>query len=206
MAVIIFDFDGTIADSRDYFISFIAEQAGKSPLSLQEKHALYGLSLLKIARRLGYHWWSLPGLFINGRRKMGRVMIHVTPFSGMPSVIKKLHAEGHELFIISSNSVKNIRSFLKHNHIRQYFVEVYGGIEVFGKAPMFRQLIRDHQLDISNLICIGDELRDIEAGQSIGARTIAVTWGFAKPSDLVDLKPTAVANKPEELITIIEEI
>jgi phosphoglycolate phosphatase len=198
MAAIIFDFDGTIADSRDYIINFIAKESGRGELSLEEKHALYGMSILSIARRLGYRWWRL--------QKMAHGIINIKPFDGIVGVIKKLHAEGHELFIVSSNSVITIRSFLKRNHIREQFLEVYGGIEIFGKSPIFRQLIGDHNLNSKQVICIGDELRDIEAGQAAGIATIAVTWGFAGHDNLINLKPTAVAEKPEDIITILEEL
>ncbi len=206
MSVIIFDFDGTIADSRDYVINYIAKEANRLPLSLQEKHDLYGLSIIGIARRLDYPWWRLPSLFLKGREKMGRSMGHVKPFDGICEVIKKLHSEGHELFIVSSNSLRNIRSFLKHNHLREQIVEVYGGIEIFGKAPIIRELLNDHSISLNDAMSIGDEKRDLEAAKSVGIRTIAVSWGFASMDDLIDTQPDAVANSPKELLQIINDL
>ena len=77
---------------------------------------------------------------------------------------------------------------------------------MFGKAPMLRQLMHEHHLETKNCLYVGDELRDVEAAQSLELRVIAVTWGFAKQADLADLRPTAMANKPADIITLIENL
>lgn len=204
MSAIIFDFDGTIVDSRNYFIEFIAKQAHKFPLSKEQEELLHGLPLVAVARALGIVWWRLPNLYLKGRRQMDKTIRELKPFDDMPSVIKKLHAEGHELFIVSSNSVKNIRAFLKKHNLREYFIEIYGGVEMFGKASMLHQLLRENNLKINQAISVGDEVRDIEASKSVGVRTVAVTWGFARTANLELLKPTAVAHTPRELLNILE--
>jgi phosphoglycolate phosphatase len=206
MAAIIFDFDGTIADSFDYVAEFLADEAELPPLSEEQKQGLRGRSMIAMARQLGYSWWRLPGLFLKGRRRMGQIMLHVKPFDGMTEVIDKLHAEGHELFIVSSNTVKNVRRFLRHQQLHKYFLEVYGGVGLFGKAPTLRRLLKDQGLKREAAIYIGDELRDVEAAQSLKLPVIAVTWGFARPSDLEALKPTALANEPADLLRILEEL
>jgi phosphoglycolate phosphatase len=206
MASIVFDFDGTIADTRDYFINFLAREAKQLPLSQELTQELHGLSLVQLASTLGFHWWNLPGLYFKGRRHMERAIKDLQPFTGMPMVIKKLHAEGHELFIVSSNSVRNIRVFLKHQNMREYFMEIYGGVEVFGKGSTLRRLIKDNNLVKEQMLCIGDEQRDIQAAKSLGLRTVAVTWGLAREADLSALQPSAIAHEPAELLRVLEDI
>src|SRR5579875_1292550 len=129
MAAIIFDFDGTLADSRDYIINFMVSNAKLTKLTEEELVALHGLSAIAIARRLGYSWWRLPRLYFKGRKRMDRAIHNLEVFKGLMEVIRKLHAEGHQLFIVSSNSVRNIRIFLRRHRLKEYFMEVYGGIE-----------------------------------------------------------------------------
>lgn len=206
MAAIIFDFDGTIADSFDYIADFLAQEAGRGPLTAAEKQELRGRSMAAIGRSFGLSWLKLLRLFFKGRRHMHIAMTQVQPFDGMPEVIGKLHAEGHELFILTSNTVKNVHKFLHNHKLHEYFLEVYGGIGLFGKTPALRRILREQNLEKDNVVSVGDEIRDVQAAQAVGVRVVAVQWGFARPSALAELKPTALAGDPSELLAVLEEV
>lgn len=206
MAAIIFDFDGTISDSFEYIVDFLAEEAQLPPLTADQKRELRGRSMAAIGRKFGLSWWRLLRLFFKGRRNMHEAISKVKPFGGMPDVIKKLHAEGHELFIVSHNTVANVHAFLHHYNLHTFFLEIYGGVGLFGKAPALRKLLKDQKIEKENALYIGDEIRDVQASKSIGLRVITVTWGFARPADLNALRPTASANEPADLIRILEEL
>lgn len=206
VAAIIFDFDGTIADSFDYIAGFLAEEAGQTRLPDQQKKTLRGQPMVAMARQLGHPWWRLFGLFLKGRRQMAASINDVQPFAGVPDVIRKLHAEGHELFVVSSNTVKNIHQFLHHYQLHEYFLEIYGGVGLFGKAPALRRLLKDQKLEKADAVYIGDEIRDVKAAQAIKLRIVAVGWGFARPDDLKALRPTALATDPAGLLKILEEL
>jgi phosphoglycolate phosphatase-like HAD superfamily hydrolase len=205
MAAVIFDFDGTIADSFDYVVGFLASAAGED-LTADQRQQLRGRSMAAIGRRLGLSWVRLLRLFFKGRRDMHQAINHIEPFDDMTDTIQKLHAEGHELFVVSHNTVANIHAFLHHYDLHTYFLQIYGGVGLFGKAPVLRKVLKEQNLEKADALYVGDEIRDVQAAQSIDLRIIAVTWGFARPSDLRDLKPTAVADQPEDLIKILEEL
>ena len=206
MAAIIFDMDGTIADSFDYVADFLAASARRGPLSREEKDALRGMSIASMARTLGIKWWQGPGLIWKGRRRMKHSIKDLRSFSGMPQLIKKLHNEGHELFLVSTNSVRNIRLFMHRQKIHKFFLQIYGGVGIFGKPMALRQLLREHHIDPEHAVYVGDEIRDVEAAKVIGIRAIAVSWGFASRLGLESANPTAMADSPEELLKILEEI
>lgn len=205
MAAIIFDMDGTIANSFDYVSEFLAREAGMWPLEPKVKEGLRRRSMAGMAKRLGHHWWEMPGLFYKGRREMRHIK-NLKPFPGMTEIIHKLHAEGHELFIVSSNSLHNVRDFLHKNDLHTYFLEIYGGVGMFGKAPALRRLLREQNIEVQDAFYIGDELRDIEAAQSINLRVIAVTWGFARHRDLQRAEASGLADTPEDIIRLLEEL
>ena len=131
---------------------------------------------------------------------------HLKPFEGIPEIIKKLHNEGHELFMLSTNSLPNVHHFLDDQKIHKYFLEIYGGVGVFSKAPALRRLLKEQHIQPGDAIYVCDELRDIEAAQSAGVRTVAVSWGFARRRNLVAKRPTALADTPSELMRILEEV
>ncbi|HVV25828.1 MAG TPA: HAD-IA family hydrolase [Candidatus Saccharimonadales bacterium] len=205
MAAIIFDFDGTIADSFDFVADFLADEKGRQHLSELEKQSLRGLSMFAMARRLGHPWWRLLRLLFRGRERMGSVISRIEPFPSIPELVEKLHSEGHELFILTSNTVPNVHKFLHHHKLHTFFLEVYGGIGLFGKARGLRRLLREQQLEPQACVYIGDELRDVQAAQTAGVRVVAVTWGFARPSDLEAQKPTALAHTVDDLMKILED-
>lgn len=204
MAAIIFDFDGTIADSFDYVVAFMAKQAGLSSLDDEQKQRLRGLSMGDIARQLGYHSWDAPMLLFKGRRRMRHAIKHIAPHPGIPEIIQKLHTEGHQLFILSTNSLQNLHRFLHEQNMHKYFLEIYGSVGIFGKARGLKRLLKEHKLELNQAVYVGDELRDIEAAKLIGLRVIAVTWGFAHPSKLRALHPTAIADTSVQLMNILE--
>jgi phosphoglycolate phosphatase len=203
VANIIFDFDGTIADSFDYFLTFLAREAKKQPLTDDQKAGFHGHSLVGMTRKMGVSWFRLPGLLYRCRQEMNPAMQHVQPFHGMPEVIRKLRDEGHQLYILSTNSETNMHKFLKHHKLDDYFSEVYGGAGLLGKAPALRRLLREQHIETRKAVYIGDEVRDVEAAQSTGVRIITVTWGFARADELKSRKPTGVAHSPEDIIDII---
>ncbi|MDB5688102.1 MAG: family hydrolase, partial [Rhizorhabdus sp.] len=104
MAAIIFDFDGTIADSFEVIVDIFGSITGKKEKASDEEIAeLRGQSLQNVARHVGIPMWKIPFLLTRGRYMMGRRMDQVPIFEGMGKVIEELHAEGHELLIVSSN-------------------------------------------------------------------------------------------------------
>ena len=207
MAAIIFDFDGTIADSFTVIVD-IFEHLTKQPEKLTEEEVteLRGYPLEVVAERLKIRWWRLPFLLAKGRRLMGKRMDEIPVFDGMGKVLDRLHAEGHELFVVSSNSKRNVRKFLKQHHLHKYFVEIRGNAGLLGKARILRNLARSNSLQIKDCLYVGDETRDVIAAKTVGMRMLAVSWGFANADFLESLHPTAMAHEPDDIIKIMEEL
>lgn len=203
---VILDFDGTIADSFDYVSDFLIEQAGDSKPKDFKKEQLRHLSMLAMARRLGFSNLRLPLLYFRGRRRMHQSIKNLQAYPGMTDFLQEIHKSNHQIFVLSSNNRRNINAFLRHNNLRGLFTRIYGGVGLFGKAPALRRLLIAYKINKKDAVYIGDELRDVEAAQYLKLPIIAVTWGFAKPDDLINQKPTFLANQPQDLIKIIKKI
>ncbi len=157
------------------------------------------LRLLDVAKELKLPRWQWPILLFRGRRMMTKRLDEVLPFASMPAVVKNLHETGYELLVMSSNSQVNVSRVLNARNLSQYFTSIKGDIGLFGKAKGLRELMQQKKLDPANCIYIGDEPRDIEGSRRVGLPCIAVTWGFNAPELLMDHKPLAVVDTPEEL-------
>jgi phosphoglycolate phosphatase len=202
MADIIFDFDGTIANTFDYAVDFLSREAGVK-LTREQKAAMHGLSMARIARKVGLPWHRLPRLFFKGRHEMSPAMKNIEPFGGMTDVVRELRSKRNKLFILSTNTTRNINKFLRHHGLERHFVHVYGGVGMFGKAPALRRLLREQHIQTGKAIYIGDETRDVMAAKSLGVHVIAVTWGFAREADLRAAGVDGLAKKPRDLLKLI---
>lgn len=201
MATYIFDFDGTIVDSFDYVISFLSKEAGRDKPVGKEAESYRNKSMKDMALDLGIPYWRLPFLYFKGRRVMRAHMDNLRPFVGMTELIETLSNNGHQLFIVSSNSGRNIRRFLIKKSLSQYFYAVKGGAGLFGKDNIMRQLIRRYKLN-GDIFYIGDETTDIRAAKAASVKSIAVTWGFADKEELASKEPEYLAVTPDDILQI----
>ena len=201
---IVFDFDGTIADSFEFVSGFLADKGGHSDWTLDERRRQFaGLTMREIADKLGIPIWQAIWMYFYGRRVMTRHLTEVKPFAGIVSAIKDLHEKGYALYALSANRENNIQLFLEQHKLAQYFSGMQGSASIIGKTLALRRLIWRHEIEKSECIYIGDEAGDMRAARRLHVRGIAVTWGYNKEPKLRIEKPYAIANSPSELLKIL---
>lgn len=204
MRTLIFDFDGTIADSFELAVDIVYKLTGLQPIDADEVERLRRLPLLKAARRVGVSLRSLPRLLLLGRKVMHERMDEVAPFPGIIETLRALHETGHHMLIMSSNSEQNVRTFLRSNDIELYFSGVYGGVGLFNKAVALRKIVRRNGLKATECFYIGDEVRDMVAATKVGMKPVAVAWGYQAPEALVAHGAFVLVRTPPELIEVFE--
>jgi len=206
MANIIFDFDGTIADSFEVIVSIIKKLTHvRGDFDEAAINELRKQPVKSIMKRLKVRSWQLPLLLLRGRRLMKLRINEIKLFGGMAKTIEELHAEGHNLFIVSSNSPRNVNEFLKDHRLEKTFVDIEGNVSLFAKEKALNKLLRRNSLDLKETWYVGDELRDIEAAAAVDIRSIAVTWGFTDRNSLSAGQPTALVDKPTDIMTILND-
>lgn len=202
MSAIIFDFDGTLADSFP-IAKEIYFKWSKSTLTDEEVDKLRNMPSLEAIKAIHIPIYKIPGLVIRGRREFTKRMPEVRLFDGLDTVLHDLTASGHQLYLMSSNSTQNVRYFLKAQNIDHYFRDIMANIGLLGKANAFRAIIRKHHLDKQACISIGDETRDVDAAKKVGITSVAVTWGYNGEKILRSAAPSAIINQPRELVDFI---
>jgi phosphoglycolate phosphatase len=207
MATIIFDFDGTLADTFPLVVDVAYKLSGTKPLPDNDIAFLRRLPLLEAVRQLGIPPWRLVPVVLFTRSRMHARMASVPPCAGVPKVIRELHEAGHQLFILSSNYARNVHAFLKAHHLDGYFTgveSVYYG-NVWYKNRGFRRLLTRHHLRPSDCYYVGNETLDIRSAEQTGIRAIAVTWSGQDRGALTAAKPHAIITKPSELIAAVTQ-
>jgi len=201
---VIFDFDGTIADSFEYVFDFLENEAGNtSEFTTTELKSLRKMSMRRLALHLGVPVWRLPFAYFRGRRMMRAHMEHVEPFDGMIDVIRQLHTDGYQLFIASSNSSRNIKHLLRREGVLSCFRAVRSSAGITGKPALIKQLLVRYHLSRRTTWYVGDETGDVVSASRAGVRSLAVGWGFADPEKLRQMGPDAFASAPEDIPRII---
>ncbi|MHB1865111.1 MAG: HAD hydrolase-like protein [Candidatus Saccharimonadales bacterium] len=205
MKTIILDFDGTIADTFNMSIEIAHNLTGHaSLLNPAEVKELRHDSMIQVAEKLEIpkHMW--PFLLYRGRRQMARRLKEIKLFDGIEDVLTKLHNRGYRIFVMSTNSSKNINRFLLKHGLRSYVHKIYGGVGLLGKAGELRKILKQNHLRSDDVIYVGDEVRDIEASKRVNIPIVAVTWGFNDQQRLTKEKPSAIVHTPKQLFEVLE--
>lgn len=203
--LIIFDFDGTIANTIEVGIPIFNEFARKYKFrELKDIKEVREVTLMEFIKthkisRLRFLFYLKAFL-----KRLNKDMEKVKAYNGMDNVIKKLDKD-YKLGIISANSKENIKKFLDTNNLSYYFDFIYNYPLLRGKSAVFKKIIKEKKFDKKDLIYIGDEDSDIKAAKKAGIDSIAVVWGMKNKELLRNKKPTFIAEKPEDILSFFEE-
>ncbi len=199
--LVIFDFDGTLADSLPWFISIVnqlAEHHKFKRIETREHTLLRGYDARRVIEHLGIPMWRIPLIARDLRQRMAQDLQSIALFNGVDRLLRDLSGRGVALAITSSNSPENIRRVLGADNaalIQRYEC----GASLFGKGKKFRKLLREFAVSPAEAICIGDEIRDLQAARTERIPFGAVSWGYTTPHSFA-------ACSPDELFISIDDI
>jgi phosphoglycolate phosphatase len=205
-ALVLFDFDGTLADTFDEALAILNRLAGEfgfRELLPGEIAGARDLSTKGLMKLLGIPRMKLPRIAARGTEEMSRTIDTIQPCEGVPELVRGLWAAGHRLGVLTSNSEENVLAFLG-NHGLDVFEFVKSSSKLLGKGAVLRRLMRDEGLGPRQILFIGDETRDIEAAHETGVHMAAVTWGYNSRKALEACAPDHVFDTPGEVGGLLE--
>jgi phosphoglycolate phosphatase len=204
--VIIFDFDGTIADSFETFLQItnrLSREFGYKPASPEEVQRLQNLNSREILRQSQIPLYKLPFIIRRLKQEMSRSIGMLSPIPGIPETLMVLKSQGYVLGIVTSNTQSNVAEFLDNHKMQGLFDFLHSSVTLFGKGRIIERIIRQQGFDPNAVIYVGDETRDIEAARNIHIKVIAVGWGFNSAQALSEEQPDCLVREPGELIGAI---
>ena len=207
MALILFDFDGVLADTLGDLLQFgqeACDELGVKHIATPEDlGSLEIMSLATYGRQL-----EVPEDLVNEfvSRCLKRFVQKPFPpriFDGMAEVIKKLSAH-YVIGIITGNASLAVEAFLVENGIRQCVSVIFGEDQPGLKHEKILKAKNQLAVNMENVYYVGDSVSDIHAARDTSTKSVAVSWGHQSLSKLVNAKPDYVVYSPHELLEIFE--
>ena len=204
--VLVFDFDGTISDSVMVMVGIINELAGKYGFKNIDEVGLG--EFRKMGTEKMIEALEIPGEFLNkvmdgiGEELSNKADV-IKPVEGMAEVLKMLKQRGYRMLIVTTNKKENVEKLL-NNFRMAYFDGIYPDAGLHGKSGSLLSLIRDNGVAGSDVVYIGDETRDIEAGKACRCKTMAVGWGLNGKEALEAKNPDWVVDKPTDMMEVFQ--
>ncbi|WP_445250536.1 HAD-IA family hydrolase [Microcoleus sp. OTE_8_concoct_300] len=203
--VIIFDFDGTLADTIDILLSItnrLSAEFGFKSATKQELAQLSNLNSWQILQYSGISIFKFPLLIRRLKAELHSEVPNIQLFPGIKEVLLELKKRGFQLGIITSNSRENVWTSLERNGLQGIFTFIYSG-STFGKHKVINKWLRRENINPEQVVYVGDEIRDIDAAKKTGIKVIAVGWGFNSQEALAAQHPDFLIERPQELIEIM---
>jgi phosphoglycolate phosphatase len=202
---LIFDFDGTIADTLSAIIRLVNEHAKEfniKPLADTDVDELRGMSNLEIIKKYKVPLVKVPYLVLRAQKELNQRIGEMSLFPGVKELVLDLKRRGIRLGILTSNSRENVQKFLRAQ-VLDVFDFIHAEQNFFGKNWALLHLLKKFNLKKEEVIYVGDEVRDIEACQKVNIAVIAVSWGFHRRKLLQDKLPTHLVDSPDEILAIV---
>ncbi len=189
--LVIFDFDGTLADSWAIAVDELRGAAslfGLRQLTPDEVEALRGQPSRQVFDTFGVALWKIPRIAAHMRRRFEERASSIALFDGVPEMLRALADAGVMIGVVSSNSETTVATVLGAETMRRV-ARVECGSSLFGKSRRFLRLMKDVGAAPAHTFAVGDESRDLDAAAAAGITGLAVEWGYARPALLQAMAP-----------------
>jgi len=199
--LVIFDFDGTLADTFPWFVSVlddVADHFNFSRLAWGDIESLRRCEARELLKAHKVPLWKVPVIARYLKKRMALDVGKISLFNGVDNLLHRLKEQNVRVALASSNSYENIAAIMGPERTGQ-FEDFECGASLFGKAAKLRKIVKRTGFKPGEVLCVGDEIRDITAARDARLAFGAVSWGYTRPDALA-------AHQPDFLFATMEEI
>ncbi|MFT4929208.1 MAG: phosphoglycolate phosphatase [Phenylobacterium sp.] len=199
---VIFDFDGTLADSFDTshrVMNVLAKKYRFKSIDSDDLKRLKELPLTKILSDLGIAPYKIPLVMAAGKKLLKDQVDSIPLHQGVSALLAQL-SQHYSLGIVTTNGAQVIKAFQqRHNLVPMDFI--YSDIRLSGKGRTLKQALKKQK--IKRALYVGDEIRDIQAARKAGIAVVAVCWGYNSKQALAAYEPDYLVESCAELERVI---
>lgn len=208
---VLFDLDGTIADSRVGIVRCLRygfEQLGLPVPPDDELEACIGPPLVVALPRFGLDHDTVERLIVAYRSRYKPVgILEAELYPGMRDLLHRLAAAGFTLAIATSKPEVFAERLVAHFDLQAPLTVVAGA--TFDETRMHKHDIIGHALaqlpdaTPDNAVMVGDRHHDIDGARVHGLRAIGVSWGFGSDEELTGAGAWRLADTADDIEAIV---
>lgn len=211
MKLYIFDFDGTLGDSRGLIVGTMMDtfdQLGINRPTSEQCIETIGLPLAecfevsaKLSRQEGERCADVYRQIF----KRNNVPGAVKPFDGVIATLNKLHDDGKTLAVASSRRHESLDGLISDFGITELFSCIIGADDVVNAKPdpePVNKILSLLSFSPNETIVVGDAPYDIMMGKNAGTVTCGVSYGNGKREELQQAGADFIIDKFADLLAI----
>ncbi|RGO32386.1 HAD family hydrolase [Dorea longicatena] len=215
MKACIFDLDGTLTntlESMTYSVNLTLEEMGLSKITKDQCRLFVGngarVLIEKSLKAAGDTDASRieEGMEIYGRIFDRNCTYHVTPYEGIPEMLKALKDKGIQLAVLSNKPDRQTVKVVKAIFGEELFDYAQGQKEGIRRKPEpdgVWYLMEQMHVSKEECLYIGDSEVDAATGRNAGLKTIGVLWGFRDRKTLETAEVDDLIDRPDELLQFV---
>jgi len=205
--LLIFDWDGTIADSLQHIVRSIRFAIDKLGFPYRDDVMIRGIIGLGLKEALECLY---PGASARQRKSMeGHYREYyqsaeddgISLFPHVKETIKLLHANGHDLAIATGKSRRGLNKALADSGMLELFHYSRCADETLSKPnpQMLEDIMKIFSMAPDKVLMIGDSEHDLQMAANAGVASAAVAYGAQDCEYLSKFRPVACFNNLQEL-------
>ena len=182
--LLVFDFDGTIADSKRLYVDSI--------FRFTKKHG-YKLTKEKVERSLGpkldasLHNAGIKRYAEKIKSEINRYAtekaagLKLCPY--VKEALKKIKRKNIRTALLTNSTRPFINAFLKKNRLKKYFDEILCAEDFLVKEEAFRKLFKKFKIRPQEAVYIADKTKDVKIARKVGCKIViilACSWDKSK--------------------------
>lgn len=212
---IIFDFDGTIADTSRIILATMQATMCERSLRVatpEEIRRVIGLPLKDCFTHIYPGMSEMEALECAGTYcdifDANKSLLTPTLFPHVAETLSMLNQDGITMSVASSRGHASLVELLEMMGIDQHFAIVLGVDNVSNAKPhpeAVLKILREMNIESSDAIMVGDMPVDIAMGKNASTRTCAVTYGNSSRDDLLKSHPDYLIDDFSQLTMLRQQ-
>ena len=212
LKLIIFDFDGTLADTRQLIVETMQQTIGElglTPCTDEQCASMIGLPLKQAFIELIPMSDEMGDRCVDTYRRIfneNNVAYVIPTFPNVLDTLLRLSSNGYILTIASSRSRKSLLDFVHTMQLEEVFPYILGADDVVHAKPHPEPVLRTLEAfgcSPDEALVVGDMKYDILMGRRAGTHTCGVTYGNGTIEELKESGADLIIEDFREILTFL---